>query len=172
MKIETLVLGNLQTNCYILAQNNTAIIIDPADNYNAIMEKVGDNHILSVLVTHYHNDHIGALQEFLQRNIPIINYTFEEKKYQVGPFTFEIIKTQGHTQDSVTYYFPKEKTMFTGDFLFKNTIGRTDMPSGSIEDMQKSLTKIKTYPKAITIYPGHGPITTLNEELQTNPYLQ
>ena len=86
MKIETLVLGNLQTNCYILTKNNTAIIIDPAENYPAIMKKVGEKQLLSVLITHYHPDHIGALQEFLQRKIPIIDYTSKEKEYTIGPY--------------------------------------------------------------------------------------
>lgn len=170
MKIETLVLGNLQTNCYILTQNNTAIVIDPVENYQNIMKKVGEKQLLSVLITHYHPDHIGALQEFLQRKIPIIDYTSKEKNHTIGPFTFELIKTKGHTPDSITYYFPKDQIMFTGDFLFYHTIGRTDMQGGNIEEMNQSLSKIKTYPENTTIYPGHGIKTTLKEELKSNPY--
>ena len=60
--------------------------------------------------------------------------------------------------------------MFTGDFLFYHTIGRTDMQGGNIEEMNQSLSKIKTYPENTTICPGHGPKTTLKEELKSNPY--
>ena len=60
--------------------------------------------------------------------------------------------------------------MFTGDFLFKGTIGRTDLPSGSDDEMQKSIEKIKQYPKETKIYPGHGETSTLEIEIKTNPY--
>ena len=60
--------------------------------------------------------------------------------------------------------------MFTGDFLFEGTIGRTDLESGNIKEMKKSIEQIKKYPKQTKIYPGHGEITTLEKEIQTNPY--
>ena len=62
--------------------------------------------------------------------------------------------------------------MFTGDFLFKGTIGRTDLESGNINDMQKSIKKIKQYPNDTKIYPGHGPSTNLKIEKETNYFLK
>ena len=62
--------------------------------------------------------------------------------------------------------------MFTGDFLFKETIGRTDLPSGNQNEMFKSLNKIKSYPGDTKIYPGHGPSTTLKYEKENNYFLK
>ena len=64
----------------------------------------------------------------------------------------------------------EEKAMFTGDFVFKQSIGRTDLETGSNEEMKKSIEKLKKYPKDITLYPGHGDKTTLEEEIKTNPF--
>ena len=74
--------------------------------------------------------------------------------------------------DSITYYFYEDKVMFTGDFLFKGTIGRYDFPESNVEEMIKSIKKIKQYNSNITIYPGHGEKTTLENELKNNPYLR
>ena len=89
---------------------------------------------------------------------------------QFDNFKFRVIYTPGHSSDSVTFYFEKEKVMFTGDFIFKDNIGRCDLPTGSWSSMQKSLKKIKEYSSDITIYPGHGDKTTLKEE-NNNQYL-
>ena len=62
--------------------------------------------------------------------------------------------------------------MFIGDFIFKDSVGRTDLPGGSDEDMKASLEKIKTFPDDITLYPGHNEVTTLQYEKENNPYLQ
>ena len=67
-------------------------------------------------------------------------------------------------------YFENENCMFVGDFLFAGTIGRCDLETGNIEEMKKSLMKIKKYPN-VDIYPGHGDSTTLNHELKNNIYL-
>ena len=95
----------------------------------------------------------------------------EEEKVKLDKFSFEIIKTYGHTDDSVTFYFPKEKIMFTGDFLFKETIGRTDLPTGDNNKMYDSLKKIKKYSDDITIFPGHGEDSTLGYEKKNNIFL-
>ena len=73
-------------------------------------------------------------------------------------------------QVSISYYFPHEKILFSGDFLFRGSIGRCDLPTGSFIDMRKSLRKIKTIPSATKILPGHGYPTTVAQEIKTNPY--
>ena len=60
--------------------------------------------------------------------------------------------------------------MFTGDFVFKNTIGRTDLETGNMKEMEESIEKIKKYPKATKLYPGHGELTTIEEEIKNNPF--
>ena len=62
--------------------------------------------------------------------------------------------------------------MFTGDFLFKETVGRTDMVGGNINEMKKSINKIKKYPDNTKVYPGHGPSTTLKYEKENNYFLK
>ncbi len=168
MTLDNVIVGEYETNCYILTQNKEAIVIDPGDEYNKIIPCLEGKDIIAVLITHGHSDHIGAVNNFdesLIHNIDNLKMGYNE----IGPFKFEMIYTPGHTEDSVTYYFPKENLMFTGDFLFKGTIGRTDFPTGSMHAMKNSLSKISKYPN-VQILPGHGLKTTLENERQNNIY--
>lgn len=157
MIVKTLVVGALQTNCYIVTKNNQTIIIDPGEEYEKIKKEIQEKNVVGILVTHHHFDHVGALKQ-LEDDLHLIH------NQSITNFEYEVIETPGHTKDSITYYFPKEKTMFTGDFIFQGAIGRMDL-GGSPIDMIKSIKKIITYPEDITIYPGHGPSSTLKEEI-------
>lgn len=172
MEIQKVVTGMLDENCYILKDKGTCLIVDPGDDYNKIKEKIGDDKVLAVLLTHSHFDHIGALRNFLtKRSIKIFKRSSVlEKEYEIGTFKFEVIYTPGHSKDSITFYFKKEQAMFIGDFIFKDSIGRCDLPGGDENEMKNSLEKIKSYPKETTLYPGHYEITTLHTELENNPY--
>lgn len=91
---------------------------------------------------------------------------------KTGPFEATVISTPGHTSGCVTFVFD-ETDAFVGDFIFRGSIGRTDLFSGSMDEMMDSLTTFKhTMPHNLTLYPGHGPITTLALECEDNPYLQ
>ena len=133
-----------------------------------------ENCYLGVLITHSHFDHIGALRNFLtKRSIKIFKRSnLEEKEYEIGNFKFTCIHTPGHSKDSVTFYFKEDKCMFIGDFIFKESIGRTDLPGGSESEMSDSIKKILEYDDDITLYPGHDEITTLGYEKENNPYLK
>ena len=72
--------------------------------------------------------------------------------------------------DSICFYFYKDKVMFVGDFIFKDSIGRCDLEGGNISLMKESIEKIKKYDDDITIYPGHGEFTTLGREKLENYY--
>ena len=157
MDIKVIKVGPLETNCYILTINNESIIIDPGDDFNKIKKSIGTNKVIGCLVTHFHPDHIGALEEVASF------YDIEINKPTYGEFEFEIIETPGHTFDSKTFYFKKNNTMFTGDFIFKSSIGRTDL-GGNDKDMISSLENFQKYDDNIIIYPGHGPKTTLGLE--------
>lgn len=157
MKIETLVVGPLETNCYILTNDEEVVIVDPGDEFNKIKEAIGRKKVVGCLVTHFHQDHIEALEEVLSK------YEVDVNKVNSSKFKFTAIETPGHTFDSRTFYFEDEKIMFTGDFIFNNAIGRVDL-GGNINDMVSSLKMISSYPDNITIYPGHGPKTTLGQE--------
>lgn len=174
MDIKKIVTGTLDENCYVLIKNGTCLVIDPGADYNNIREVVGDNKVLGVLITHSHFDHIGALRNFLtKRSIKIFKKSnLEEKEYEIGDFKFKCLHTPGHSKDSVTFYFEEDNAMFVGDFIFKDSIGRYDLPGGSISEMQDSITFLLEYTGDINLYPGHGDDTTLSVERKNNPYLQ
>lgn len=165
MKIDNIKVGFLRTNCYILTINNKCLVIDPGAEYEKIKGLIGDKEVVGVIVTHYHFDHIGALKYF-DKKLILDKNNLKEKEYNIGKFNFEIIYTPGHKDDLITIYFRKEKVMFTGDFLFKGTIGRTDLEESNPKDMLESLNKISKYEKNIKIYPGHGHSTILGDEIE------
>ena len=90
-----------------------------------------------------------------------------------GQHTLQVIQTPGHSHGSCLFYCKEEGVVFSGDTLFRMSIGRTDFPEGSWQQMEQSLAKIAgTLPKDTVVYPGHGPQTTIADELQYNPYLR
>ena len=105
MEVETVVTGALDENCYILKKNNTCLVIDPGSDYPKIKERIGDNKILGVLITHAHFDHVGALRNFLtKRSIKIFKKSnCNEEKYTIGDFNFEAIYTPGHANDQIAF---------------------------------------------------------------------
>lgn len=157
MKIETLKLGPLDTNCYIISSGSEAIIIDPAADAESIIKHCENLKVKEVLVTHHHFDHIGALSEIEEY------YGLEHNKFK-HTFGYEVIKTPGHTEDSISFYFKDEHILFGGDFIFFHSIGRFDFPESSEQHMKKSIEMIKKYPDNIIVYPGHGPSTILGKE--------
>lgn len=174
MEIKKVVTGLLEENCYILIENNTCLVIDPGDDFKKIKDEIGTNKILGVLITHSHVDHIGALRNFLtKRSIKIFKRSnLEEKEYTIGDFKFKCLYTPGHSKDSVSFYFEEAKSMFIGDFIFKDSIGRTDLPGGDNKEMENSINKLLKYPEEITLYPGHYETTNLKDEIKNNPYLK
>lgn len=166
MELKFVKVGSYRTNCYIVIKDNMALVIDPGDEYEKIKKCIGNAKVVGTLVTHSHEDHVGALKYF--NNVYSYN-NLREGKYSIAPFKFEVIYVPGHTNDSVAYYFYEDNMMFTGDFLFKGTIGRTDLPTSSNVDMESSLKKIKKYPD-VNIYPGHGDFSTLSYEIENNIY--
>lgn len=173
MKIERLILEPLDNNCYIISENNCAIIIDPSSEEEKIEAYLKKNNLtlISIFITHYHFDHIGALNYFKTKyKVKIYDYK-NLGKFKEGPFKFQIISTKGHSKDSVSYYFKEEQSLFVGDFIFENSIGRMDLEGGDEEDMAYSLREIKKFPTETKIFPGHGNTTTLSQELLYNPYI-
>ncbi|MBQ2640099.1 MAG: MBL fold metallo-hydrolase [Bacilli bacterium] len=172
MEILKVVTGVLEENCYVVKNNNSCLVVDPGDDYEKIKEVIGDYKVLGVLITHSHFDHIGALRNFLKkRNVKIFKKSnLEEKEYSVGDFKFNVIYTPGHSKDSVTFYFKDDKIMFVGDFIFKGSIGRCDLPGGNVNEMNQSILKIKKYPEDTKLYCGHYSDTILKEEIDNNPY--
>lgn len=103
---------------------------------------------------------------------PVGHYFTKDEQIHFGSHTFTLLHTPGHTPGSCTFYCEEEKVAFTGDTLFRMSIGRTDFDGGSWPDMTESLRKLAKLPAETVIYSGHGPQTTIAEELQYNPYLR
>ena len=161
MNIKRIVVGPLDENCYILTKENKTIIIDPGDEFVKIDKEI-EGKLVGIIITHHHFDHVGALNELKNKySIPIIDY---QNQKTIEPFNYEIIETPGHTGDSVSIYFKEEEIMFCGDFIFKGTIGRTDLPTGNMEEMKKSIKEILKYDENLILYSGHFCSTTLKEE--------
>ncbi len=174
MEIKKIVTGALEENCYVLMDEDTCLIVDPGADGKKIKEIVGKNKVLGVLITHSHFDHVGALRDFLNENRRLMVYKksnlSDGEEKTIGSFSFRVLYTPGHSSDSITFYFEKEKVMFVGDFLFKESIGRCDLPTGDEQEMKTSLKKILEYPDDIILYSGHGEDSVLGEEKKNNPY--
>lgn len=89
-----------------------------------------------------------------------------------GSHTLEVITTPGHTPGSVSYYCDEEKLLLSGDTLFAGTVGRTDLPGGDYDLLMESVKgKLMGLDGQVDVYPGHGPVTTIADERQKNPFL-
>ena len=115
----------------------------------------------------------------------VFGFNFDDAEAPVGRFladgdvvswgshSLAVLSTPGHTPGSALFYCKEERVVFTGDTLFRQSIGRTDFERGSYEDMAKSLANVvKQLPAETVVYPGHGPQTTIGLELRQNPYLR
>ncbi len=197
MEVRTITLGIYQTNTYLIVKNNQVIIIDPVSKADRIQNIIQDNEkVVGICLTHGHFDHIGAVDDLVQiykcpvyiheldfemTQDPEKNYSqtkkiklkSKQKFYQdsmsIGDFTFDVYHTPGHTKGSVCLKF--DQILFSGDTLFKGSIGRTDLYGASPQEMKQSLRFLRTLQDNLIIYPGHDGSTTLFDELKRNPYL-
>ena len=167
IKVIRVVVGELATNCYLIINNNKVVVVDPGGDFPLIKKHITDLNLTPVgyLITHHHFDHILALDELINEyNLEVMTSNDE--------FTFEALKTPGHKEDAVCYYFPKDNFILTGDTLFMGTIGRTDLEGGNMAVMKDSLQLLKLLANEVIVYPGHGPETTIGDEKEHNSWLQ
>lgn len=174
MKIDVVKVGELECNCYILDINGRVLVIDPGDNGNKITSKIGSRLVVGIIITHYHFDHVGALDELVNKYNVIVydRKNMREGFNKIDNFVFDVIYTPGHKEDLITIYFKEDKIMFCGDFIFKDNIGRCDLPGGNIKEMYNSIDKIKKYDRNIIVYPGHGDNTSIGYEIDNNIYFR
>lgn len=113
--------------------------------------------------------HIGDnFQKYVKADI-----SFEDgMSFTVGETLLTVMHTPGHTQGSACFICEKEKVIFSGDTLFKQGVGRTDLPGGSMTQLMTSINKLSSLKGDYNIYPGHGPSTTLDEERKNNPHMR
>ena len=116
---------------------------------------------------------MGMGMDYDRPSPPIGHYLEDGEIISFGNHSFKVIHTPGHSKGGVVFYYEAEKTLFTGDTLFRMSVGRTDLPGGSWAELMDSLEeKIATLPKDTIAYPGHGPKTLLAEEFSMNPYFR
>ena len=198
MKVNRLVLGPLATNTYLLEKEGKAILIDPASKAEKLIDILGDLKLEAILLTHGHFDHIKAVDglyehyhcpvylheadEVIARDklsgseFGLVAYVscptipLKEGRMNIGPFEFETIFTPGHTEGSVIFVF--DECIFTGDTLFRGSVGRTDLFSGDERKLKQSLNIFKSFNEDYHIYPGHEEESSLEFELATNYFLR
>lgn len=112
--------------------------------------------------------HFGNIVEIKAADTLIM----EEQQLTIGSFTFEVFETPGHSPGSVSYYLQNEGYLFSGDVLFQGSVGRTDLVGGSMDVLMDSIhNKVLTLPTDTIVFPGHGPITLIENEMNSNPFL-
>lgn len=208
MNIETLVVGPIETNCYVLSDpvSREAVVIDAGDDGDSIWQVIQQKQlqVKYILNTHGHFDHIQANDslrdktgaplaihaddaelllapekvcagmymqvngcrepEILLHNGDVISF---------GPYQLHVIYTPGHSRGGCCFYEVAEKVCFTGDTLFRGSIGRTDLYGGDYAVLLKSVReRLQLLADDTVIYPGHGPESTMAFERKNNPYLK
>ncbi|MDD2591352.1 MAG: MBL fold metallo-hydrolase [Erysipelotrichaceae bacterium] len=197
LTVKSLKVGVYRTNCYILYNKNKVLLIDPGSRASKIIDHIKESEVIGILLTHGHLDHIGAVDEIVKTyHCPVychkddvamltdttLNCSYRnnitayskvialsEGKFMIDDILIEAMHTPGHTKGSTIYRI--DDFLFTGDTLFKLSVGRTDLPTGDDRLLKNSLKMIKNLDPNLKIYPGHDESTTLRFELENNPYL-
>lgn len=202
MKLESLTVGLIGTNCYLLwdeSAGNAAAIVDPGGSADLILNKIKQEKldVKTILLTHGHFDHVMGVPDLLEAypDLPVyITETDYPEARDGGQFGYrmgEVSSVQFYDEgDTVELGRLKidvlrtpghtpgsvtlrvEDVLLTGDTLFCGSCGRTDFPGGSYADMQRSLKRLADLPGDYRVYPGHEGSTTLDYERKYNPFMQ
>ena len=196
MNIKTIPVGQLETNCYVVVNEETlaCVVIDPGDESNAIMDYIESNRLRceAIMLTHGHFDHVGAVNEILEQTGCALYINPRDEGYEVGKsgmkfkmpeggkyyddgdiiveagLEFKVLATPGHTPGSVCLICGG--ALFTGDTLFRGSCGRADLPGGSMREEMRSLKKICELEGDYEVYPGHMDRSSLERERRFNHY--
>ncbi len=192
--------GGFAANCYTVTDDDAIAVIDPGSISADLIDTVNKYKNKAILLTHCHFDHIAGVARLAEATGATVyisktdnaglmgselnlaeNFGLAVREYlgavtlsggtvKVGNMEFTVIETPGHTAGSVCYKIGN--VLYSGDTLFRESIGRTDFISGSPEDMTESLKKLKLLKDETVVYPGHGEETTIAHEKENNPYMR
>ena len=200
MNIQKFTLGMYKSNCYIVYENGHAIVIDPGYESDEVINFIDQHHltILAIYVTHGHIDHVGGVKQLKDRyqtkvyaplkdKIWFINSSYNRLGYEIPVDTyiedgfvlnlndhaFTVFETPGHSEGGTILCDLDHNLCFSGDTLFFETIGRTDLPFSSFDDIVKSIKKMyQMLPNQTKLYPGHGRPTTIGHEKIYNMFVK
>ena len=188
-----LTLGELEENCYIIdCGSGLAAVVDPGYEPKTVLSAVAERGLKvgAVLLTHGHFDHVGGVRDLAAETDCRVYIHPDDlsmpPRLTAGPIyytdtygegdtvteaglSFRVLHTPGHTPGSVCLRLGND--LFCGDTLFAGSCGRTDLPGGNMGAMRASLKRLAAIPDNLTLHPGHGPGSTLDEERMYNPYL-
>lgn len=207
MLIESIVVGPLGVNCFILGdrQSNEGMIVDPGADCDKILAAVSrfGLTVKYIVNTHGHFDHVGCnrpVQEktgaellIHEKDVPLLSqasrsaqmyglsvedspapsrFLTDGMRLELGKRSIEILHTPGHTQGGCCLLLAGQGVVITGDTLFADSVGRTDLPGGSHEQLIASIkAKLMPLPDETVVWPGHGPSSTIGRERRMNPYI-
>lgn len=201
MILKKFVVGPLETNCYIFGDEDSkeAVLIDPGGDSDKIKNFIKKNNLKLkyIINTHGHGDHIAGNSDFsnevlihkldrdfledpglnlsssfgVEINSPKANQLLEEgDKIKIGKLELEVMHTPGHTPGGIS--LKCDNLVFSGDTLFFEGVGRTDIPNASWDTLLDSIKdKLMCLPDDCKVYPGHGQETTIGHERKYNPFL-
>lgn len=200
MNIEKMIVGELDTNCYLISDGDIAVVIDPGDEAARILARIDGRKLAAILLTHGHFDHIGAVSELKEAtgapvymheaDVPMVTDPVKSLGTVFGGsvLPFEVDKTVSDGDELIFgglkfkvmhtpghsgggVVYAIDNAVFDGDLIFKCSIGRYDF--GNYADEIASIERvIAEFPDSAVIYPGHGPETTVSYEKKYNPYLR
>lgn len=191
MRVETLVMTSYQANCHIVSTDQTLIVIDPGQADPRLSAAIAERTLDAVVCTHAHPDHVEGVPSMLaQYDAPFYLHPAgelllkrfapevdeftplaDEQTLTIGDLSLRVLHLPGHSPDGVALIVAAARAIFAGDLLFAGSVGRVDLPGSDPEAMQRSLKRLISLPGDYDLYSGHGPVTTLERERQSNPFL-
>ena len=196
--VDKVMVGRLQTNCWLVwdPESGQGMVIDPGAKWKKIISLIQKNNVsvTAIVLTHGHGDHLAAAYQLMEKTDATLyrhparldnwGAASIEKKFssrvrdlnhgdqlQVGPFDFVVIHTPGHSPGSISLF--GQGRLFSGDLIFKGSVGRHDLKGGNLAELRTSLLKrIAHLPDDTQVLTGHGPSTTLGAERKTSPYFK
>lgn len=198
MEIMRFSLGSLRSNCYVVSEENKALIIDPGYESDDVIKYIRKNELKveAIYITHGHPDHVGGVKQLkdlfnctvyapqkdriwmgkssynqIGYEIPVDHFVVDHETFDAIDHTFTVYETPGHSEGSTVLHL--DHMLFSGDTLFFQSIGRTDIPLSDAQAIYRSIKRIyQLFDEDTVVYPGHGKQTDIGHEKKFNPFVK